>query len=95
MNYYKFGQAQLTSEVDLSWNIYANYIEVIKQDKVYIVTINFAEKRFTQRFNNLQTLKVKIVKFHFQDLASDEGEETPMEGYLLKRTSKGFKSWVR
>ncbi|XP_062590479.1 arf-GAP with coiled-coil, ANK repeat and PH domain-containing protein 2-like isoform X2 [Saccostrea cucullata] len=24
-----------------------------------------------------------------------EGEESPMEGYLLKRTSKGFKSWVR
>lgn len=46
MNYNKFGQAQLTSEVDLSWNIYANYIEVIKQDKVYIVTIIFAEKRF-------------------------------------------------
>lgn len=30
-----------------------------------------------------------------KDLANVEGEETPMEGYLLKRTSKGFKSWVR
>ncbi|XP_048766757.1 arf-GAP with coiled-coil, ANK repeat and PH domain-containing protein 2-like isoform X3 [Ostrea edulis] len=30
-----------------------------------------------------------------KDLSDVEGEESPMEGYLLKRTSKGFKTWVR
>ncbi|XP_022340712.2 arf-GAP with coiled-coil, ANK repeat and PH domain-containing protein 2-like isoform X1 [Crassostrea virginica] len=30
-----------------------------------------------------------------KDLAEVEGEESTWEGYLLKRTSKGFKSWVR